>query len=83
MSGSWEKTACILCECNCGLEVQIGGPDGRHFTRISGDKALVGSSNAGSVLLFETATGEVVLEFDDPAPGRANRFGSAIADACN
>ena len=38
MVGSWEKTACILCECNCGLEVQIGGPDGRHFTRIRGDK---------------------------------------------
>ena len=39
MSGTWEKTACILCECNCGLEVQIGGEDKRHFTRIRGDKA--------------------------------------------
>jgi len=39
MSGSWEKTACILCECNCGLEVQVGGEGGRHFTRIRGDKA--------------------------------------------
>ncbi len=39
MSGSWEKTACILCECNCGLEVQIGGEGNRHFTRIRGDKA--------------------------------------------
>ncbi|NOQ84719.1 MAG: hypothetical protein GQ551_11985, partial [Myxococcales bacterium] len=39
MSGSWEKTACILCECNCGLEVQIGGPGNQHFTRIRGDKA--------------------------------------------
>jgi anaerobic selenocysteine-containing dehydrogenase len=39
MSGSWEKTACILCECNCGLEVQLGGEGGRHFTRIRGDKA--------------------------------------------
>ena len=39
MSGSWEKTACVLCECNCGLEVQIGGEGGRHFTRIRGDKA--------------------------------------------
>ena len=39
MSGSWEKTACILCECNCGLEVQIGGDADRHFTRIRGDKA--------------------------------------------
>jgi anaerobic selenocysteine-containing dehydrogenase len=39
MSGSWEKTACVLCECNCGLEVQIGGEGNRHFTRIRGDKA--------------------------------------------
>jgi anaerobic selenocysteine-containing dehydrogenase len=39
MSGSWKKTACILCECNCGLEVQLGGEGGRHFTRIRGDKA--------------------------------------------
>ena len=39
MSGSWKKTACILCECNCGLEVQVGGKGGRHFSRIRGDKA--------------------------------------------
>ena len=39
MSGSWKKTACILCECNCGLEVQVGGEGGRHFSRIRGDKA--------------------------------------------
>jgi anaerobic selenocysteine-containing dehydrogenase len=28
-----------LCECNCGLEVQLGGEGNRHFTRIRGDKA--------------------------------------------
>lgn len=39
MSGSWKQTACILCECNCGLEVQLGGEGDRHFTRIRGDKA--------------------------------------------
>ena len=39
MSEAWKKTACILCECNCGLEVQLGGDDDRHFTRIRGDKA--------------------------------------------
>jgi anaerobic selenocysteine-containing dehydrogenase len=39
MAGSWKKTACILCECNCGLEVQLGGEAGRHFTRVRGDKA--------------------------------------------
>jgi anaerobic selenocysteine-containing dehydrogenase len=39
MSGTWKKTACILCECNCGLEVQLGGEGGLHFSRIRGDKA--------------------------------------------
>jgi anaerobic selenocysteine-containing dehydrogenase len=35
----WRKTACILCECNCGLEVQLGGPAGRHIEKIRGDRA--------------------------------------------
>jgi len=39
MSDAWKKTACILCECNCGLEAQIGGEGKRHFSRIRGDKA--------------------------------------------
>ncbi|KPK14940.1 MAG: molybdopterin oxidoreductase [Myxococcales bacterium SG8_38] len=38
MPEPWRKTACILCECNCGLEVQLGGEGGRHFTRIRGDR---------------------------------------------
>ena len=33
----WHPTACILCECNCGIEVQLGG-DGRSFAKIRGDK---------------------------------------------
>jgi anaerobic selenocysteine-containing dehydrogenase len=32
----WEQTACILCECNCGIEVQL---EGRTLARIRGDKA--------------------------------------------
>jgi anaerobic selenocysteine-containing dehydrogenase len=36
---SWHQTACILCECNCGIEVRLGGEDGRRFERIRGDKA--------------------------------------------
>jgi anaerobic selenocysteine-containing dehydrogenase len=32
----WQPTACILCECNCGIEVQL---DGRRLDRIRGDKA--------------------------------------------
>jgi anaerobic selenocysteine-containing dehydrogenase len=36
----WAQTACILCECNCGIEVQL---DGRRLDRIRGDKAHPGS----------------------------------------
>jgi formate dehydrogenase len=39
----WHPTACILCECNCGIEVRLGGDDGRRFERIRGDKAHPGS----------------------------------------
>ncbi len=34
----WIPTACILCTCNCGIEVQLGGEGNREFTRIRGDK---------------------------------------------
>ena len=37
--GAWKKTACILCECNCGLEVVLGGDDGRHLVKVRGDRA--------------------------------------------
>ena len=36
---AWHPTACILCECNCGVEVQLGGPGGRRFVRVRGDEA--------------------------------------------
>jgi len=35
----WKSTACILCECNCGVEVQLGGEDGRHVVKVRGDDA--------------------------------------------
>jgi anaerobic selenocysteine-containing dehydrogenase len=38
-TADWQQTACILCECNCGIEVRLGGADGRRFERIRGDKA--------------------------------------------
>ncbi len=38
-SKEWKSTACILCECNCGIEVQLGGPDGRRLLRVRGDDA--------------------------------------------
>jgi anaerobic selenocysteine-containing dehydrogenase len=36
----WKPTACILCACNCGIEVQV--EDGA-ITRVKGDKAHPGS----------------------------------------
>ncbi|MEE6179825.1 molybdopterin-dependent oxidoreductase [Mycobacterium sp. 050134] len=35
MTAEWQSTACILCECNCGIVVQV--EDG-HLTKIRGDK---------------------------------------------
>ncbi len=35
---AWQTTACILCECNCGLEVELGGDAGRHLVRLRGDR---------------------------------------------
>jgi anaerobic selenocysteine-containing dehydrogenase len=37
---TWEPTACILCECNCGIEVQV---EGRSLVKIRGDKSHPGS----------------------------------------
>jgi anaerobic selenocysteine-containing dehydrogenase len=37
---AWSPTACILCECNCGIEVQL---DGRRLDRIRGDRAHPGT----------------------------------------
>src|SRR5947208_3885613 len=34
---SWHPSACILCECNCGVEILVG-EDGRTFDKIRGDK---------------------------------------------
>jgi hypothetical protein len=36
MSSEWSQTACILCECNCGIEVQL---EGRRLERMRGDRA--------------------------------------------
>ncbi len=35
MVEEWQSTACILCECNCGIVVQL---DGRKLAKIRGDK---------------------------------------------
>jgi formate dehydrogenase len=36
MTTDWQPTACILCECNCGIVVQI---EDRSIAKIRGDKA--------------------------------------------
>ena len=40
MTAEWQPTACILCECNCGIVVQV---EDRRLARIRGDKAHPGS----------------------------------------
>lgn len=40
VSSGWKPTACVLCACNCGIEVQVA--DGT-LARIKGDKAHPGS----------------------------------------
>ena len=40
MLDDWKPTACILCECNCGITVQT---EGRSLVKIRGDKAHPGS----------------------------------------
>lgn len=39
MSSIEKPTACILCECNCGLLAELGGSDGRRLLKVTGDKA--------------------------------------------
>jgi anaerobic selenocysteine-containing dehydrogenase len=40
---TWQVSACILCSANCGIQVQLGGNDGRQILRTRGDKAHPGS----------------------------------------
>lgn len=40
MTTDWQQTACILCECNCGIVVQL---EGRTLAKIRGDKQHPGS----------------------------------------
>ncbi len=63
-NGEWRPTACILCECNCGIEVRLGGEDGRRFERIRGDKAHPASQGY---------TCEKALRLDHYQNGRSGR----------
>lgn len=37
MTEEWRPSACILCECNCGIEIRVGA-DGQTFDKIRGDR---------------------------------------------
>ncbi|MFN2561382.1 MAG: molybdopterin-dependent oxidoreductase [Jatrophihabitans sp.] len=60
----WRPTACILCECNCGIEVQVGA-DGRTFAKIRGDKRHPASQGY---------TCNKALQLDAYQNGRAGRI---------
>ena len=66
---TWHPTACILCECNCGIEVRLGGEDGRRFERIRGDKAHPASKGY---------TCEKALRLDHYQNGRSGRILSPL-----
>ena len=64
MSNEWKQSACILCECNCGIEIRLG-ENGRSFERIRGDKAHPGSLGY---------TCEKALRLDHYQNGRGERL---------
>src|SRR3954471_14289931 len=64
----WHQTACILCECNCGVEVRLGS-DGRTFERVRGDKAHPASKGY---------TCEKALRLDYYQNGRGERLVSPL-----
>src|SRR4051812_31476986 len=67
-AAEWRQTACILCECNCGVEIRVGG-DGRSFERIRGDKAHPASKGY---------TCEKALRLDYYQNGRGERILSPL-----
>ena len=67
-ASSWHQTACILCECNCGVEVRLGA-NGRAFERIRGDKAHPASKGY---------TCEKALRLDYYQNGRGERLLSPL-----
>ena len=67
-ASAWHQTACILCECNCGVEVRLGA-NGRAFERVRGDKAHPASKGY---------TCEKALRLDYYQNGRGERLLSPL-----
>jgi anaerobic selenocysteine-containing dehydrogenase len=66
-AAAWRPSACILCECNCGILVRLGGDNGRRFEQIRGDKAHPASKGytcqkALRLDHYQNGRGERVLE---------------------
>ena len=77
----WAPTACMLCECNCGIQVQLGGDDGRQFARIRGDRANPVSKGyvcqkAGRLNHYQKSRDRLL------APMRRRADGSSMTSAC-
>ncbi|MFL6089807.1 MAG: molybdopterin-dependent oxidoreductase [Aeromicrobium sp.] len=64
----WHPSACILCECNCGIEIQLGD-DNRTFAKIRGDKAHPASQGY---------TCNKALQLDAYQNGRSDRMTSPL-----
>ena len=61
MSDDWQKTVCILCSVNCGVDVKL---DGRHITRVRGNREHVASHG---LRLREGAAARLLPERQRPA----------------
>lgn len=64
----WRASACILCECNCGIEILVGA-DGRSFEKIRGDRRHPASQGY---------TCNKALRLDHYQNGRSDRITSPL-----
>src|SRR3954449_4541224 len=90
----WQPTACVLCACNCGIEVQVAD---RDIGRVKGDKAHPGSKGYAcekaqrlayyqrnpriTSPLRRSADGSYEEVDGDPAMGEAGGSLAAVRDA--
>ena len=79
MSEDWQKTICILCSVNCGIDVKL---EGRRITRVHGNKEHVASQGyacekAQRIDYYQNGRGPADLAASAPARRqlRGNRLG--------